>query len=117
MSYDNIDLIARRERGIRVGYTPDVLNDSTADMAVALLLSVARRVVEGDKIAKDPSFTTINTGWFGHQVSTMTAGIVGMEMDMQKEEESLDFLILRRDVHAASRSMLIMTAACSMRQC
>ena len=78
VGYNNIDLAACRERGIRVGYTPDILNDSTADMAVALLLSVARRVVEGDKMAKDPSFKTIDTGWFGHQVSTMTAGIVGM---------------------------------------
>ena len=78
VGYDNIDLQACKSLGIRVGYTPNVLNETTADMAVALLLSAARRVVEGDRMCKDPSFTTLETGWFGNQVSGTTAGIVGM---------------------------------------
>ena len=78
VGYDNIDLHACQSLGIRVGYTPDVLNETTADMAVALLLSVARRVVEGDKMAKDPGFAVMETGWFGYQVSGATVGIVGM---------------------------------------
>lgn len=78
VGYDNIDVQACKSLGIRVGYTPDVLNEATADMAVALLLSVARRVVEGDKMSKDPSFTVMETSWFGYQVSGMTVGIVGM---------------------------------------
>ena len=78
VGHDNIDLQACKSLGIKVGYTPNVLNETTADMAVALLLSAARRVVEGDRMCKDPSFTTLETGWFGNQVSGTTAGIVGM---------------------------------------
>ena len=44
---DNIDLEAAAERGIRVGNTPDVLTDATADLAFALLLSLARRIPAG----------------------------------------------------------------------
>lgn len=45
---DNIDLKAAKERGIEVTNTPDVLTADTADTALALLLAVARRIVEGD---------------------------------------------------------------------
>ena len=45
--YDHIDVAACTRRGIVVTNTPDVVSDATADMAFALLLSVARRVVEG----------------------------------------------------------------------
>src|SRR5215204_4835272 len=44
---DNIDLGAAAERGIPVGNTPDVLTDATADLAFALLLALARRIVPG----------------------------------------------------------------------
>ena len=78
VGYDNIDVKACQSLGIRVGYTPDVLNETTADMAVTLLLATARRVVEGDKMAKDPNFAVMETGWFGYQVSGTTVGIVGL---------------------------------------
>ncbi|MDX6664821.1 MAG: glyoxylate reductase [Solirubrobacteraceae bacterium] len=44
---DNIDLAAAAAAGVSVGVTPDVLTDATADLAMALLLSVARRLPEG----------------------------------------------------------------------
>jgi glyoxylate reductase len=47
-------------------------------MAVALLLAHARRVVEGDKRARDPALRKIDSGWFGKQVSGSTVGIVGL---------------------------------------
>ncbi len=78
VGYDNIDVKACQSLGIRVGYTPNVLNETTADMAVALLLATARRVVEGDKMAKDPNFAVMETAWFGYQVSGTTVGIIGM---------------------------------------
>lgn len=52
VGYDNIDLEAARERGILVTNTPDVLTDDTADTALMLLLSVARRGVEGDAFVR-----------------------------------------------------------------
>ena len=49
---DNVDLAAATARGIPVGNTPGVLTDATADLAFALLLAAARRVVEGDRFVK-----------------------------------------------------------------
>lgn len=49
---DNIDLAACRERGIKVGNTPDAVTEGTANIALALLLAVARRLVEGDRFAR-----------------------------------------------------------------
>lgn len=49
---DNIDLSACRKRGIKVGNTPDAVTEGTANMAMALLLATARRLVEGDRFAR-----------------------------------------------------------------
>ena len=78
VGHDHIDLGACVEMGVRVGYTPNVLNKTTADMAWSLLLACARRVVEGDAISKDPKTAAFDPNWLGHQVSGATLGIVGM---------------------------------------
>ena len=78
VGYDSLDMKACVARGIRVGYTPDVLSDTTADMGWALLLAVARRVVEGDRITKSPETRKIDPNWLGFQVSGTTIGIIGM---------------------------------------
>ena len=78
VGYDHVDVRACIARGVRVGYTPEVLNDTTADMAWALLLAAARRVVEGDQISKSPETSRMDPNWFGYQVSGMTLGIIGM---------------------------------------
>ena len=75
---DHIDLSACSARGIKVGNTPEVLGDVVADMAFALLLASARRVREGDIIARDPSTFSLPENWFGYEVSNSTLGIVGM---------------------------------------
>ena len=49
---DNVDVDAATARGIPVGHTPEVLTDSTADLAVALMLAVARRLTEGEMIVR-----------------------------------------------------------------
>lgn len=49
---DNIDLATARQRGIKVGNTPDAVTEGTANLAMALLLATARRVVEGDRFAR-----------------------------------------------------------------
>ena len=46
---DNVDLDAATRAGIRVGHTPAVLTETTADLAFALLMAAARRVAEGDR--------------------------------------------------------------------
>jgi glyoxylate reductase len=75
---DNVDLEECARRGIVVGNTPDVLTAATAEMAVALMLAVTRRVVEGDRLvrAREP-WLWAPTFMLGRGLSGMTVGIVG----------------------------------------
>jgi glyoxylate reductase len=52
VGYNNIDLATARERGIIVTNTPDVINESTADLTWALILGIMRRIVEGDRLVR-----------------------------------------------------------------
>jgi glyoxylate reductase len=62
-----------------VGNTPGILDGATADMGFTLLLSAARRLVEGDRYARSPAFTTYDPGYMlGREVHGATIGIVGM---------------------------------------
>ena len=76
---DHIDLAAARHAGITLTNTPGVLTEDTADMAMALILSVPRRVTEANKIIRQGSWT----GWaptalLGHRINGKSLGIVGM---------------------------------------
>ena len=76
---DNVDLGAARARGIRVGNTPDVLTDATADLAFALLLAVARRLPDGAAAVRTGQWLTWEPDWLlGRDVHRATLGIVGM---------------------------------------
>jgi glyoxylate reductase len=57
VGYDNIDLAEATRRGIPVTNTPDVLTETTADTAMALILSTARRIVEADRYVRDGRWT------------------------------------------------------------
>jgi glyoxylate reductase len=75
---DNVDLEAAAARGIPVGNTPDVLTDTTADLAVALMLGVSRHLVEGDAYVRRGEWRTWETGLLlGHDLHGSTVGIVG----------------------------------------
>jgi glyoxylate reductase len=76
---NHIDLAAAAARGIAVTNTPDVLTDDTADLAMALLLSAARRVVEGDRLARGDNWGGWNpTFMVGHRINGKRLGIIGM---------------------------------------
>jgi phosphoglycerate dehydrogenase-like enzyme len=76
---DNIDLAACTRRGIPVGHTPGVLTEATADLAMALLLSAARRLPESGQDAREGRWMTWSpTGWLGADLNGATLGIVGM---------------------------------------
>ncbi|KSZ56032.1 glyoxylate reductase [Rhodococcus pyridinivorans KG-16] len=75
---NNIDIAAATEQGIIVGNTPGVLTDATADIAMLLILAVARRCVEADQYLRAGHFT----GWepellLGHDVSGRRLGLAG----------------------------------------
>ena len=75
---DNVDLEAASERGIPVGNTPDVLTDSTADLALALMLGISRRLAEGDAYVRRGEWRTWEPGLLlGRDLHGATVGIVG----------------------------------------
>ncbi|HVP41471.1 MAG TPA: glyoxylate reductase [Candidatus Krumholzibacteriaceae bacterium] len=79
VGFDNIDLKEATKRGIYVTNTPEVLTDTTADFAWALLMAIARRVVEADKYVRTGKW---KVGWHpemlqGRDVYGATMGIVG----------------------------------------
>ena len=79
VGYNNIDVEAATKHGIWVSNTPGVLTDTTADMAWALIFSVARRIVEADKFVRAGKFT----GWsatmmLGGDVYGKTLGVIGV---------------------------------------
>ncbi len=76
---DHINLAAAREKGIAVTNTPDVLTEDTADMTMALILAVPRRLVEGEKTLRAGQWN----GWaptrmLGHRIFGKRLGIIGM---------------------------------------
>lgn len=79
VGYNNIDVAEATRRGIRVGNTPGVLTDATADMAFALLISAARRIVEGQDFIRAGKWLTWEPlGHIGQDLTGATLGIVGM---------------------------------------
>ncbi len=79
VGYDNIDVEAASELGIMVTNTPEVLTEATADLTFGLLLAVARRIVEGDKVVRKGGFH----GWeldflLGTDVQGKALGIIGL---------------------------------------
>ncbi|MFZ7112325.1 MAG: 2-hydroxyacid dehydrogenase [Desulfatiglandales bacterium] len=79
VGYDNIDLGAATLARIPVSNTPDVLTSATADIAFALILAVARRVVEGDKRTRAGEFRFwAPLVFLGREVSGKTLGIIGL---------------------------------------
>ncbi len=76
---DHIDLAAARAAGVMVTNTPGVLTDDTADMVMALILSVPRRLAEGEKLVRAGEWQGwAPTGMLGHRITGKRLGIVGM---------------------------------------
>ncbi len=78
VGFNHIDIAECTRRGIGVGHTPDVLTAATAELAMALILAVARRVVEGDRLIRDRRWHGwAPTDFLGSPVTGKTLGIVG----------------------------------------
>ncbi len=76
---NHIDLRAARARRILVTNTPGVLTEDTADMTMALILSVPRRLAEGEKLVRSGAWTGWSPGgMLGHRIGGKALGIVGM---------------------------------------
>jgi len=77
---DNIDVVTAVQRGITVTNTPGVLTEDTADMTMALILAVPRRLVEGSAVlTSDKDWTGWTPTWMlGHRIWGKRLGIIGM---------------------------------------
>ena len=79
MGVDHIDLKAARAKGVIVTNTPGVLTDDAADMAMALILAVPRRLSEGERLARSGAWRGWRpTAMLGRRITGKTLGIVGM---------------------------------------
>jgi glyoxylate reductase len=76
---DHIDLASSHQRGITVTNTPDVLTEDTADMTLALMLAVPRRVAEGQRALRSEAWQGWSPTWMlGHRIYGKRLGIIGM---------------------------------------
>ncbi|ABX12308.1 2-hydroxyacid dehydrogenase [Nitrosopumilus maritimus] len=80
VGFDHIDTKYAKGKKIRVGYTPEVLTDATADLAFSLLLDSLRRVSEGDRIIRDGKWKMIYGAhdYVGVDLQGKTIGILGL---------------------------------------
>ncbi len=103
IGYDNIDVQAATERGILVCHTPGVLTDTTADLAFALLVCVARRVVEASRYVREGRWKT----WgpmlcLGYDIYSSTLGLIGLGRigtALAKRATGFDMRILYYDTY------------------
>jgi glyoxylate reductase len=83
VGYDNIDIDYATKKGIYVTNTPGVLTDSTADLTIAIMLAIMRRVVEADAFVRKGDWEASGTGWhplmlLGRELKGKALGIIGM---------------------------------------
>lgn len=102
VGYDNIDITEATKRGIQVGNTPGVLTETTADIAFALLMAAARRVVEADRHVRKGQWKT----WgpmilLGQDIHHATLGIIGLGrigIEIAKRARGFNMNVLYHDV-------------------
>ena len=80
VGYDHIDIEYAKSKKIKIGYTPDVLTDATADLSMTLMLDLLRRVTEGDRIIREGKWKEIYGAYdyVGTEITGKTLGILGM---------------------------------------
>ncbi|OAD58647.1 Glyoxylate reductase/hydroxypyruvate reductase [Eufriesea mexicana] len=76
---DHLDLQALKKRNIKVGYTPGILTDATAELTVALLLATSRKLIEANRAIYKGEWKAWSPSWMcGSGLSGSTVGIVGL---------------------------------------
>jgi hydroxypyruvate reductase len=106
VGYDGVDVAAARERGIAVTHTPNVLNDEVADLAIALVLAVSRRLVEADRYVRSGAWAN-GPMPLARKASGARMGIVGLGrigMAIAKRAEAFDMSIAYTSRSARSDS-------------
>lgn len=103
VGFDNIDIPAATQRRLIVGNTPGVLTETTADLAWTLLMSAARRIVEGDKYTRAGKWKAWGpTLFLGYDIHHATLGLVGLGRigaEMAKRAKGFDMNVLYYDAY------------------
>ena len=114
MGYDHIDTKFAKEKKIRVGYTPEVLTNATADMAFALMIDSLRRISEGERIIRKQKWKQIYGAYdyVGLDLQGKTLGIVGLGRigkTLAKRAKAFDMKIIyynRKQISKANEKKL-----------
>ena len=109
VGFDHIDTQYAKERKIRVGYTPEVLTDATADLAFSLMIDILRRVSEGDRIIRDGKWKVIYGAYdyVGMDLQGKTLGILGLGRigkTLAKRAKAFDMKLIYHNRHRLSQS-------------
>ncbi len=109
VGHDHIDLDFAKKNKIRVGYTPEVLTDATADMAFGLLLDSLRRISEGDRIIRKGKWKQIYGAYdyVGFDLQGKTLGILGLGRigkTLAKRAKAFDMKIIYHNRNKFSRN-------------
>ena len=109
VGFDHIDISDAIKKKIRVGYTPEVLTDATADLAFTLILDVMRRVSEGDKIIRGGKWRQIYGAYdyVGIDLQGKTLGILGLGRigsTLAKRVKAFDMKIIYHNRKRVSKS-------------
>ncbi len=108
VGYDHIDVGACTGRGIPVGHTPGILTETTADLAFALLLSAARRIVEGAEYVRKGQWTTwspdllLGQDVYGAKLGIVGFGRIGEAMARRAQGFQMKVLAVRSPQSSAS---------------
>ena len=109
VGFDHIDTQYAKKKKIRVGYTPEILTDATADLAVSLMLDVLRRVSEGDRIVRNGKWRQIYGAYdyVGTDLQGKTLGIFGLGRigsTLAKRAKSFDMKIIYHNRKPVSKN-------------
>ena len=109
VGFDHIDINHAKKKKIRVGYTPKVLTDATADLAFALMIDLVRRVSEGDRIIRNGKWRQIYGAqdYVGVDLQGKTLGILGMGRigsTLAKRAKAFDMKIIYHNRSHVSKS-------------
>jgi glyoxylate reductase len=109
VGFDHIDIKHAKKNKIRVGYTPEVLTDATADLAFSLMIDVMRRVSEGDRTIRKGDWREIYGAYdyVGTDLQEKTLGIFGLGRigsTLAKRAKSFDMNIIYHNRKQVSRT-------------
>lgn len=109
VGFDHIDTQYAKKKKIRVGYTPEVLTDATADLAFSLILDILRRVSEGDRIIRNGKWRQIYGAYdyVGTDLQGKTLGIFGLGRigsTLAKRAKSFDMKIIYHNRKQVSKN-------------